>query len=63
MAKDKIRIDSTSLSFFIDGKTYYVTMPSDNIDAQSVEKLKDIVKYLHSLEINSITTRGRKDGN
>lgn len=57
MTQDKIRIDSTSLSFFIDGVTYYVTLPTKSINSENVETLEGIVKLLHKMKVKSITTR------
>lgn len=57
MTQDKIRIDSTSLSFFIDGVTYYVTLPTKSINSENVETLESIVKLLHKMKVKSITTR------
>lgn len=52
-----IRIDSTSLSFFIEGVTYYFTIPTKNITSENVERLEKIAKHLHTMKVENITTR------
>lgn len=53
----KIRPDSVSISFFVQGKTYYVDIPQEMITSHAVERLEKIVLELHSYEVKKITVR------